>query len=228
MEQTRKIVGNWLTRPLDSNSFVMAGLSVSLLMLASLMYWSNLFQAAAWMTAIPQNVFHSHEIWRLWTALFAHADIAHLLSNALLFFIFAVILYGHFGSLMFPIAAFVFGGITNAIVLTTLPPTAQLLGVSGVVYWMGGAWLTLYFFLETRERITRRTLKAIGIGLLLFVPETFHQEVSYLSHLIGFIFGVLWAFGYYYWNRPRFLAAIESVLIEEEDAPTEMDASKEI
>lgn len=217
MEQTRKIVGNWLTRPLDPNAFFMAVISVLLLALASLLFWNDLGHAASWMTAIPQKVFQSHESWRLATALFAHADPAHLLSNSLLFFIFAVILYGHFGVVMFPVAALIFGGLTNLIVLKTMPPEAQLLGASGVVYWMGAVWLTLYFCLETRERFARRALKAVGIALMLFVPETFHQEVSYLSHVVGFIFGVLWGFVYYYWNRQQFLATEVVELIDEGD-----------
>lgn len=214
---TRKIRDHWLTRPLDSQAFLVAGVSVLLLTLASLLYWNDLFHAVSWMTAIPQNVFQSHQYWRLWTALFAHSGPAHLLSNSLLFFVFAVLLYGHFGGVMFPVAAFLFGGIINAIVLTTLPSTAELLGASGVVYWMGAAWLTFYFCLESRQRIARRALVSIGAALILFVPETFHQEVSYLSHFIGFVFGVAWALGYYLWNRKRFLAAEVVEFVDEEN-----------
>jgi len=156
------------------------------------------------MTAIPKNVFEQGEYWRLWTALFSHADISHLLSNSLLFSVFAFFLYGYFGSLVFPFAAFFIGGIINVIVLKTMPWQAELLGVSGVVYWMGAVWLTLYFLLETRERLSKRLLKIIGIALVLFIPETYHRDTSYLSHFLGFVFGIAFAVLYYCKKRKVF------------------------
>jgi rhomboid protease GluP len=204
---TRRVRRNWLTKRLNPNSFFVAAFSVLLLVGATFLFWDNNFNSGAWMTAIPQNVFNLHEYWRPWTALFAHADLEHLLSNSILFFAFAAILYGHFGSWVFPIAAFFFGGITNFIVLTTLPIDASLLGASCVVYWMGAVWLTLYLYLESRENYFRRGIKAVGVGIVLFIPETFRPHVSYLSHFVGFLLGVLWALGYYHWNRQRFLEA---------------------
>jgi rhomboid protease GluP len=203
---------HWLTRKPDSQSYLVASLSVLTLMIASFVYWADLFNSQSWMTAIPQSVF-SHEYWRLWTALFAHSDLAHLLSNSLLFSAFAYLLFGHFGSLVYPFAAFLFGGLTNLIVLFTLPADAELLGASGMVYWMGAAWLTLYLYLESRDRFSKRALKAIGVAAMLFVPESFQPHVSYLSHFVGFILGVIWAMAYYYWNRKKFVDAEEVVSI---------------
>lgn len=216
MEPARKIRAHWLTRKPDSSAYTVATLSVFGLILGTFVYWTDFLNAKSWMTAIPQNVFQLHEYWRPWTALFAHSDPVHLLSNSLLFFAFAYLLYGHFGSRVFPLAALFFGGITNIIVLTTLPSDANLLGASGVVYWMGAAWLTLYLFLESRDKISRRALKALGVGVMLFVPETFHANISYLSHVVGFLLGVLWAMRYYYANKEKFLhAEVIEYVIEE-------------
>jgi rhomboid protease GluP len=213
-----EVRGNWLTRRPDPKSFFIAEFFVLLLVIASFLFWTNTFHASLWMTAIPRNVFSLHEYWRPWTALFAHENPEHLFSNSLLFFAFAYLLYGHFGKWMFPGAAFFFGGITNLIVLSSLLPDANLLGVSGAVYWMGAAWLTLYLLLETRDKISRRTIKAIGVGAVLFIPEKFHGNISYLSHAVGFVLGIAWALVYYFWNRKRFLEA-EVVREDDEIAP---------
>ena len=95
-----------------------------------------------------------------------------------------------------------------------MPPGSELLGVSGVVYWMGAVWLTLYFLLETRDRLSKRFIKTIGIALVLFVPETYHQDVSYLSHFIGFVFGILFALAYFQLHRKEFKDAEVVELIE--------------
>lgn len=108
---------------------------------------------------------------------------------------------------MFPVATFLFGGIVNYIVLITMPANSELLGVSGVVYWMGSVWLTLYFLIETREKISRRLIKTIGIAAVLFIPETYHRNVSYLSHFVGFALGMVFALLYFRQNRLRFQRA---------------------
>lgn len=210
----KKVRAHWLTEKPNSNSYFVAAFSVIIFLAVSLMYWRNDFYLTNFITAIPQNVFEGGEYWRLWTALFAHADIGHLFSNSLLFSVFAFFLYGYFGSFVFPFMALVFGGITNYLVLKTMPPTVELLGVSGVVYWMGAVWLTLYFLIETREVIFRRFIKTLGIAAVLFIPEAYHQNVSYLSHFIGFAFGVVFALFYYWWRRKEFKKAEVVELVE--------------
>lgn len=210
----RKVRGNWLTLKPHPQAWTVAAVSLFALLIANFLFWRNDFNLEDLMMAVPQNVFEKHEYWRLWTALFAHADIAHLLSNSMLFSIFAYSLFGHFGSFVFPGAALFFGGLINYIVLKDMLPTAQLLGISGVVYWMGAVWLTLYFLLETREQASKRLVKTVGISLLLFIPETYHRDVSYLSHFTGFVFGIIFALIYYRWRRDSFKKAEVAELIE--------------
>ena len=211
-----RIRSYYLTREPHTDAAFIAFLSVMALFLASVVYWANLFHAGFWMTAGPQHVFSEHQYWRLWSALFAHVDLEHLLSNSILFFAFGFALNGYFGFWAFPFWPLVFGGLINWIALHTLPENASLLGVSGVVYWMGSAWMTLYFCLDVRTPTFRRLIKAVGISLILFVPETFHPAISYLSHALGFAFGIFWAFGFYLVNRRRFLSFIVTEPPEEE------------
>lgn len=210
----RKVRANWLTQKPHAAAFGVAVASVTALLITNFFFWRNDFGLANLITAIPKNVFEGHEYWRLWTALFAHSDVSHLLSNSLLFSVFSFFLYGYFGSFVFPFAGIAIGGLINFIVLKTLPWQTELLGVSGVVYWMGAVWLTLYYLLETRESHSKRLIKTVGIAMVLFIPETYHRDTSYLSHFLGFMFGLIFAFLYYWKKRPQFKKAEVVELIE--------------
>ncbi len=211
---------NWLTRKLDGSAASTAGLLTMAMILASLLYWSGLFGADLWMPATREAVFVHHEWWRAWTTLLVHGDTRHLFSNAFLFFIMGSFLIGYFGFLVFPLVAFLFGGFINLCVLAGMPSSIQLIGVSGVVFWMGGCWLALYFLIDRGKSLLQRALRAFGVGLALFMPaEAFDPSISYLSHLYGFIFGVIFGLSFYFVLRPRFLAAEVTETIYEADSP---------
>ena len=114
-------------------------------------------------------------------------------------------------------AAFAFGGLTNWIVLSGYPPTVSLIGVSGVVYWMGGVWLSLYFALDKRRTRIQRTLRIVGVALGVFMPATaFDPSISYSAHLVGFILGLLYGVFFYFRHKDTFNRAlvIETVVDE--------------
>lgn len=204
-----RVTATWLSH----QSYPMAGLITALstffLVLGSVIYQSNFCKLSAWMTATPQAIFEHHEYWRLWTTLFAHADLAHLLSNSLLFVILGYFLSGYFGPWLFPLAALAFGGLTNAIVLTHYPAQVALLGSSGVVYWMGGVWLSLYFAIDKRRTYFQRGLRITGVALGLFMPaSSFDPSISYGAHLGGFVLGLIYGMIYYFAHRAIFTQAL--------------------
>ncbi|MGE0763078.1 MAG: rhomboid family intramembrane serine protease [Bdellovibrionales bacterium] len=195
---------NWLTRaPKPWAGFVMILLTL-LLMLANFFYWNGYAQADQWMPSSFHTVMDRHEFWRLWTALFAHGDLGHLLSNSILFLPLTYLLSGYYGLLFFPVAGLLVGGLVNAMVIQFLPPQASLLGMSGVVYWMGAAWLTLYFLVDRREAWRRRFAVVAFLAVMLFAPETYKPEISYLSHLLGFVLGIFSAFALWWLRRREF------------------------
>jgi rhomboid protease GluP len=212
---------NWLTAPPSPYSEVITALTALALFVLSSFYFRDFAGANGWMAASGREVFERGEYWRLWTTLFAHADMGHLLSNAFLFVPLTYMLSSHYSLWYFPFAGLLLGGFTNWLVLQTLPPQAYLIGISGVVYWMGSSWLTLYLLIDRRDRLRRRIGAALFLTLMLFVPETLKPEVSHLSHFLGYAIGVASALLYYRLNRRRFLAAEVREYICEPEGPLE-------
>ncbi|MBS1960645.1 MAG: rhomboid family intramembrane serine protease [Bdellovibrionales bacterium] len=157
--------------------------------------------------ASGELVFGRGEYWRAWTTLFVHSGPAHLLSNLVLFIPFAFVLTGYYGWFLFPFLGFLVGGLVNLAVLREMPAAISLVGASGVVYWMGAVWITLAILVDRRERLARRVLKGFGVAMLLYLPEGYRPEVSYVTHLYGFLAGIACAVLYYYANRATFRAA---------------------
>jgi rhomboid protease GluP len=219
---------NWLTRKPAASAGIVMALVTLFLVLGSLCYWMDLpWGASSWMAASKSLVFEKHQYWRAWTTLLVHADGKHLLGNASLFFVLGAFLTGYFGVFLVPFSGFLLGGVVNLLVLSGMPAETQLIGVSGVVFWMGGAWLALYFLIETRRSVNQRALRALGVGLVLFMPaEAFDPSISYKCHFWGFVFGLAWG-GLYYLikKRPLREAEVRETTIEEAGGEDEFENS---
>ena len=208
---------NWLTRKLHPRAKFTAILGVLWLAFAAVIYWGNRWNAEEWMPATHDAIFIKHEMWRAWTTLLVHADARHLVANCFLFYIIGLFLCGFFGFFIFPFLAFAMGGVTNLIVLHGMRSDTQLIGVSGVVFWMGGFWLVLYFLFDRRRSMVARALRAGGVSLLLFMPaEAFDPSISYAAHFTGFVIGAASGVIYYRWRRPEFKAAEVTELVSDE------------
>lgn len=207
---------NWLTRKPHDYATEWALILAAFLSVTSMFYIRDLFHAEALMSATRYTVFAQHEYWRAWTSLFAHADLGHLISNLVLFVPLTFLLTGYFGVWYFPLLGILMGGFINMVVLTSMPENTALIGISGVVNWMGSSWLSLFLLIDRRHSWGRRIAHVIFLTVILFVPETYKPEVSYYSHFLGFVLGILSAAALYFLNRKKFLSAevIETVVDE--------------
>lgn len=213
------IRGTWLSRSPNAwagFSVALWGLCVVLLSAAS---WGDWFGLQGWMTATPNLVFQQGEWHRLWSTLFVHSDPKHLLSNLFLLFILGYFLAAYFGAWRIPLIAVAMGGLTNFWVLSNMPPQTALVGISGVVFWLGGAWLTLYVLLDRSRSLAQRWIRGIGVGLMLFLPaEAFDPSISYQSHAVGFFLGSLWGVAFFVWKKRELRSAeLYELRLEETD-----------
>jgi rhomboid protease GluP len=206
---------NWMTQKPQPGAGEVVALLGFLLFASSYIFFERMFHADEWMPASRELVFGEHQYWRAWTSLWAHGDLGHLISNAFLLLPFTYFLTSYFGLWLFPIVGLLAGGITNLIVLKTMPPEVHLIGISGVVYWMGAAYLTLYMLVDRRRDLRHRFATAVFISVILFAPEAYKPDISYLSHLIGYVFGVMCGLGLYLLNRKKYESAeVTEVIID--------------
>ncbi len=193
------------------------------------LYWSQWRGSGSWMPASRRAVFENGEAWRLFTTLFAHADLGHLLANSLMYVILGYLLNGYFGNAVYPWLAWSLAIPMTALALLTYPPGTELIGASGLVHLMGGLWLILYFQLSRDLRLTQRILRAMGVMLALFFPTSFEPNVSYRVHFIGLGVGLLSGALYFALNQRR-LRAFEETELEYEPDPAgvaEMERRRE-
>ena len=144
---------------------------------------------------------------RLFTALFLHADWAHLLGNLVFLLIFGLPAERVMGPWRFLLLFLLGGAMANlAAVLTIDNPDRVVIGASGAVSAVIGAYLALFpgarlgvvlplgLFLEF-VRAPAFLLIGIWAGLQVlfaYIGPAF-GAVAWAAHVAGFLFGVLFA-----------------------------------
>lgn len=206
-------------KPAEGSSLV-AAVSFLVIMGFSLIFWSNYAELAPQLPASGEQVLNQGQYWRLFTSIFVHADLQHLLSNAIGIVGLGYLLFGYFGFMVYPCMTLVLGAVITMMSLATYPPNTNLLGASGVVYFMAGFWLTLYVCLERRFSVSKRVLRATGFILIFLIPTSFNPETSYRTHAIGFGVGVIIAIVHFALNKTRFRQAEKVTIDWEDDQPT--------
>lgn len=170
---------------------VLMGLSFYLLMVLFFIWDNQNF------TANGHQIYEQGQYWKAFTTSLMHGDFSHLGSNTLFFTAFSILLNHYFGFWVFPVMSFLVGGLINFIALKVYDPQVTLVGVSGVIYFMAAFWMTMFVLVERQMSLYRRLMIATGVSLILFFPEVFHKNVSYLAHGLGFGFGILFAWAFF-------------------------------
>jgi membrane associated rhomboid family serine protease len=131
------------------------------------------------------------EWWRLFTAIFLHADAAHLTSNAVFGLVLLGLAMGRYGTGVGLLAAFLAGAGGN-VATWLVYRDHHSLGASGMV--MGSLGLlaaqTLLFARKNPPPL-KYTLSGVIAGGLLFVLLGLSPGTDVLAHLGGFISGLL-------------------------------------
>jgi membrane associated rhomboid family serine protease len=130
--------------------------------------------------------------WRLFTAIWLHADVAHLASNATLGVVLLGLAMGRYGTGTGLLAAYLGGALGNlAVWLVSWRPHYSL-GASGMVMGSLGLLAVQSFGLWRRTPLaTRYALGGILGALMLFVLLGFSPGTDTVAHAGGFVGGVL-------------------------------------
>ncbi|MDD5696749.1 MAG: rhomboid family intramembrane serine protease [Candidatus Pacebacteria bacterium] len=146
------------------------------------------------------NLFNGR-LYTIFTSLFLHRDIVHLLGNVWFLWVFGENLESRMGSLKFLFFYFLCGTAAVLAYALTEDKTSFLIGASGAISGIMGAYLVLFPGNKIRAVVplvffwTTVSVSAFVFLIIWFLIQIFSlglsDMVAYSSHVGGFLFGML-------------------------------------
>jgi rhomboid protease GluP len=136
------------------------------------------------------------EVWRLFTGMFVHANIAHIVGNMLFLFIYGLRAEDMFDIKEYLLIYFV-SGLAGGLLTLFLWPDSLSVGASGAIFGMIGA-STVYL----RRAIGQSIITALMFVFFLFAFN-FGPNVNYLAHLGGLVAGLFIGYVLAATRKPR-------------------------
>jgi membrane associated rhomboid family serine protease len=155
------------------------------------------------------NNFYAGRVWTIFTALFVHASLAHLLGNLPFLFVFGNTLEKMIGRNNH-LLVFFLGGFTSFLLpplLGIYTPDTLMLGASAAIFTLAACvmlmsplkWSWVFFAPQGLVAIIYFALNAAIVTdpSILGPGISFDQSVAYIAHVIGFTvgvpFGIAWS-----------------------------------
>ena len=130
--------------------------------------------------------------WRLFTAIWLHADLAHLGSNATLGLVLLGLAMGRYGTGVGLLAGYLAGAGGNVAAWLVSSETHRSLGASGMVMGTLGLLAVQSFSLWRQTRHAAKYIfSGIFAGVMLFVLLGLAPGTDVMAHFGGFISGIL-------------------------------------
>jgi len=135
------------------------------------------------------------EWWRLFTAMFLHGGMTHLLMNMFSLYIIGRGAESYFDTRSY-LAIYLFSGLIGGLVSIYMHPASVGVGASGAIFGVFGALAG--FFIAHREKIgehTKSFMKEFGIIIAINLVIGFSiEEVDVSAHIAGLIVGFIGGF----------------------------------
>ena len=132
------------------------------------------------------------EFWRLFSSLFLHVGLLHLLFNSFALFIFGPIIENLFGKFRF-IIIYLFSGVSGSLISLYFNPLVVAAGASGAIFGLLGA-LAAFFLLKRNILGVFAQKNFIAVIILVAFNMFFGfliPGVDNFAHLGGFISGLV-------------------------------------
>ncbi len=153
---------------------------------------------------------HLPQLYQFFTSMFMHYDFAHLAGNMLFLWVFGNAIndrLGHLGYLLFYLG----GGVMAAMGYLVISGTVPVLGASGAICAVTGAYLVLlprvqvtllfWFIIITTFQVSSLFFLAtqfiwnVWMSASTFIGPRPTGGVAYAAHSVGYVFGILVAAG---------------------------------
>ncbi len=144
------------------------------------------------------------QYYRMFTCMFLHADIQHLVGNMLTLYFIGTALEKVVGHVRF-LVIYIVGGLVGSVIqyiyyTNASPDPVSMLGASGAIFALIGA--LLYVMLRNYREINRKTIPRYILYILLSIYSgIMNPRISLSAHLGGFLGGILLAVLLY--HKPR-------------------------
>lgn len=136
----------------------------------------------------PYRIFVKHQYFRLFTAMFLHIGIMHLLANSLSLYIFGPKVEKYIGKIPFLII-YIFSGISGC-ALSAVINNHVSAGASGAIFGLTGAILC-YSFVKNKSLEGFDFYFVIIISLLGILSGMLMKNVDNAGHIGGFAAGII-------------------------------------
>lgn len=183
-------------------------LFLALNIIAFILTAGNLQQSADVFGANPCEIKQGQDLFALFTSMFMHGGLLHIIGNMLFLWIFADNIESTIGNIRFAIF-YILGGLVAAyahIIIGAGTECTPMVGASGAIAAVLGAYVVMYP--KSRIKLTILFLKSFRIPAFIFLGLWIVQEllsgfgalsfvkdvgggVAYWAHIGGFMFGVL-------------------------------------
>jgi len=157
---------------------------------------------------VPADILEGRNLYTLFTSMFLHADIIHIVGNMLFLYIFGDNVedaFGHFRYLLFYLVCGLAADFTHILSLTT-PAELSIptLGASGAISGVMGAYILLYPRARIRTLVLAYFIAVVSVPAVFFLGFWFLLQilytwvdvgagVAYWAHIGGFVAGMVLA-----------------------------------
>ncbi|RIK38609.1 MAG: hypothetical protein DCC55_20610 [Chloroflexi bacterium] len=162
------------------------------------------------------NLVASGQTWRLFTAMFLHIGVLHLLSNLYALHMLGPLVEGYYGHARF-LAIYLVGGLTGSVASYAFSPASSA-GASGAIFALIGA--TTVYFLRYRDNFGARGRAIVqNMFLIIAINLVFGLSVAFIDnwgHMGGLFGGAVLAWALLPRYRPPQTVRLGPQPIEEE------------
>ena len=160
--------------------------------------WFDLF------AMVPDDIRHGRKLWTLFTCIFLHGGVLHLLGNAYFLYTLGDNTEAALGSRRFA-WLFLISGLAGSIAHVVFPgnPAVPTVGASGAIAGVLGAYVVLFprvklyqILLFVRLRIPVLWYGVFWVAFNLLMALSAQPHVAWMAHLGGFAAGALLTYPY--------------------------------
>ncbi len=160
-------------------------------LLTAAFFWLSTQTAPSEAGRVDPDALAHGQWWRLFTAVWLHADLGHLAANLTFGVVLLGFVMGYYGTGIGLLAAYLAGAIGNIISWKLSSPPHASLGASGLVMGCLGLLAAHSVLLWRKTPSAGKTaLRALAAGIMLFVLVGLTPGTDILAHSGGFVAGL--------------------------------------